>query len=69
MDENVLRELAKSAKASLLVQLQSQVDPAIREKPEILLGRAGFTAREIADLLGKGQAAVAKTLQRAAKGA
>ena len=69
MDENTLRDLAKSTKALLLVQLQAQAQPEEREKPEILLARAGFGAREIAQLLGKNPAAVAKSIQRAGKAA
>ncbi len=57
----------KCAKASLLVQLQAQTPEDEKEKPEILLARAGFVAREIADLLGKSQAAVAKAVQRAGR--
>jgi hypothetical protein len=67
MDEKVLKEVAKAAKALLLVQLNAQSAPADREKPEVLLARAGFVAREIAALVGKSQAAVAKALQRAGK--
>jgi DNA-directed RNA polymerase specialized sigma24 family protein len=37
------------------------------QKPELLLSRAGFTAREIAEILGKNQAAVAKAIERAKK--
>ena len=33
-------------------------------KPELLLSKAGFQHKEIADLLGKSQAAVAKTISR-----
>jgi hypothetical protein len=69
MDNETLTELAKSTKALLLVQLQAQIDPADREKPELVLARAGFAAREIARLLGKKQAAVAKSIQRAGKAA
>ena len=69
MDNETLKELAKSTKALLLVQLQAQMEPAEREKPEVLLARAGFAAREIAQLLGKKQAAIAKAIQRAGKAA
>lgn len=69
MDEAILKDLAKATKALLLVQLQAQADPREREKPEILLARAGFGAREIAQLLKKGEAAVAKAIQRAGKAA
>ncbi len=69
MDENTLKDLARSTKALLLVQLQAQAQPEEREKPEVLLARAGFGAREIAQLLGKNPAAVAKSIQRAGKAA
>jgi len=69
MDENTLKGLEKSTKALLLVQLQAQAQPKDREKPEVLLARAGFNAREIAQLLGKNPAAVHKSIQRAGKAA
>jgi IS30 family transposase len=52
----------------LLLQLQVQIKPEQQEKPEILMARAGFGAREIAELLGKSQAAIAKSIQRSGKG-
>jgi hypothetical protein len=61
--------LVKCAKASVLVQLQAHVAEDEREKPEILLARAGFVAREIAEMLGKSQAAVAKAVQRGGRAA
>lgn len=67
MEEGAVQELAKSTKALLLVQLQAQVGAEEKERPEVLLARAGFVAREIAELLGKTQAAVAKSLQRAGR--
>ena len=65
-----MQELVRYARALLLLQLK-QVDmaaqagkgPAVR--PEPLLADAGFGAREIADLLGKNYAAVAKAISRA----
>jgi DNA-directed RNA polymerase specialized sigma24 family protein len=69
VDEQTLKDLGKSTKALLLVQLQAQAKPEEQRKPEILLARAGFVAREIAELLGKSQAAVAKSLQRSGKAA
>lgn len=35
------------------------------EKPEFILARAGFRAREISELVGKSEAAVAKAISRA----
>ena len=69
MEQDVLKDLARSTKALLLVQLQAQAEPEEREKAEVLLARAGFGAREIAQMLGKKPAAVAKSIQRAGKAA
>lgn len=66
MDDS-LKDLARSAKALLLVQLQGQADRSEWEKPEVLLSRAGFAPAEIAKMLNKKPAAVAKALQRAGK--
>lgn len=67
MEDNSVKDLTKSMKALLLVQLQAQIAPDDREKPEVLLSRAGFAVREIAELLQKSQAAVAKSIQRSGK--
>jgi hypothetical protein len=59
-------ELVKYLKAMVALQLRAQSsadEPQV--KPEILLNQAGFTAREIAELTGRSQAAVAKALTRA----
>jgi DNA-directed RNA polymerase specialized sigma24 family protein len=67
MDDKNLEDIAKYTKALLLLQVQSHNradDPA---KPEVLLARAGLSAREIAELLGKNSGAVAKAIQRAGK--
>ena len=69
MNENDISELTKYTKALLALQLQSFNRSEEPIKPEILLARAGLTAREIAELLGKNSTAVAKTLQRAGKAA
>jgi len=65
-----VEELVRYARALLLLQLkqvetsaQAGKGPVVRA--EVLLADAGFGAREIADLLGKNYAAVAKTLSRA----
>ncbi len=65
MDEKVLWELERLMRALLLLQLQVTANAEDQEKPEVLLARAGFVAREIAELIGKKEAAVAKSLQRA----
>ena len=54
----------KYLKALVMLQVQSLNKPEDQLKPEILLTRAGLTAREIADILGKKAAAVAKVIQR-----
>jgi len=69
MNENDISELTKYTKALLTLQLQSLNRNEEPVKPEILLARAGLTAREIAELLGKNPTAVAKALQRAGKAA
>jgi hypothetical protein len=66
-DGETLKELVKCGKAALVLQIQAQQPEAERAKPEVVLARAGFIAREIGQLLGKSEAAVAKTLQRSGK--
>jgi hypothetical protein len=65
-----VEELVRYARALLLLQLkhvailaETGKGPVVRA--EVLLADAGFGAREIADLLGKNYAAVAKALSRA----
>jgi DNA-directed RNA polymerase specialized sigma24 family protein len=69
LEENALKDLARSTRALLLLQLQAQLKPEHQEKPEILMSRAGFGPREIAELLGKSRSAIAKSIQRGGKGA
>ena len=69
MDEKVAEQLVKLTKAVLLAQLQALESPEKREKPEIVLARAGLSAKDIAALLNKGEHAVAKAIQRAGKAA
>lgn len=64
MDQKTLEELVKSSRALVLLQLQALAPEAERVKSEVLLSRAGYGAREAAELLGKSQAAVAKAMQR-----
>jgi hypothetical protein len=68
MDDREQNEVVKCTKALLLFQLQATASPEEQVKPEVLLARAGFAARDIAPMLGKKVTAVAKTLQRAGKG-
>lgn len=69
MDEKNVDELVKYTRALVLLQVRSLNKTDDPVKPEILLARAGLGAREIAELLGKNSAAVAKALHRAGKGA
>ena len=70
LSEDLVEELVRYARALLLLQLkqvemsgQAGKGPVVRA--ELLLADAGFGAREIADLLGKNYAGVAKALSRA----
>ena len=67
LDDSTLKGLARSTKALLLLQLQAHLKREQQEKPEITLSRAGFSSREIAELLGKTPAAIAKSIQRDGK--
>jgi len=58
-------ELVRYVKALVFLQLQSLAGPETFGRPELLLSKAGFPQKEIADLLGKSPAAVAKTISRA----
>lgn len=63
-----MEEVIRYLKGLMLLQLQAQTEGAAFSKPELLLERAGFSAREIAEFLGKNEGAVAKTIQRAKAG-
>ena len=54
-------------KALVLFQLETLHDET-DAKPELLLHRAGIGTQEIAEMLGKNYAAVAKTISRAKGG-
>jgi DNA-directed RNA polymerase specialized sigma24 family protein len=64
MDQKTLDELVRNTRALVLLQLQTLTPVEERLKPEVILARSGFGAREAADMLGKSQAAVAKAMQR-----
>ena len=64
MDDKTLRELVTAMKAVVLMQVQLLTEAPKREKPEVVLARAGFTPKEIAKMLNKGEHAVAKAVQR-----
>ena len=57
-------ELVKYMKALTFLQLQVVTGSNVFGKPELLLSRAGFQHKEIAELLGKSTAAVAKAISR-----
>lgn len=59
-----MEELVKYMKALTFLQLQALAGADTFGKPEVLLRRAGFTMKEIADALGKKEDAVKKTLSR-----
>ena len=58
-------ENTKYLRALLLMQVNKLVSEDTNFKPEILLSQAGFAAPEIAQLLGKKEDAVRKSIQRA----
>ena len=58
-------EVVKWLKALTFLQVQQMTGMQEEIKPEVLLSRAGVTHQEIADLLGKKYAAVAKAINRA----
>ena len=60
-----MEEMVKYLRALTFLQLQSITGGAAYQKPELLLERAGFSHKEIADILGKSANAVTKTLLRA----
>lgn len=56
--------LEKYLKALVFLQVNQQTGGAAG-KPEFLLHKAGLRAKEIAEILGKKEAAVAKAISRA----
>lgn len=69
MDDKAFEELLKCSKALVLMEIRKASKPEEQVKPEVVLARVGFTAREIAEMVGKNQAAVAKAIQRGGKAA
>jgi DNA-directed RNA polymerase specialized sigma24 family protein len=67
MDESALSELLRYARALVAIQIRALSKEEVKEKPEILLARAGLPVKEIAELLGKNPDAVKKAIQRAGK--
>ncbi len=60
-----MEEILKYLKALTFLKVEEMTAGEAFGKPEVLLARAGFSYKEIAEVLGKSQAAVAKTVQRA----
>ena len=61
-----MEELVKYMKALTFLQVQQMTgNTTFVGKPELLLSKAGFTAKEIAHLVGKKEAAVAQAIHRA----
>lgn len=58
-----MEELVKYLKALTFLQLQA-LTGGLSDKPEVLLSKAGFSHKEIAELLDKSYAAVAKAVSR-----
>lgn len=59
-----MEEVVKYLKALVFLQVSAQADgPPIR--PELLLQKAGLKLKEIAEVMGKKETAVAKTISRA----
>lgn len=61
-------ELTKYMKALVFLQVQALAGASTFGKPEVLLHQAGFKNREIAEILGKKEPAVAKAISRAKQG-
>ena len=60
-----MEELVKYMKALVYLQAQLISSGEAGVKAEVLLARAGFAYKEIADIMGKSEMAVAKTVSRA----
>jgi hypothetical protein len=61
-------ELIKYMKALVFLQVQSLSGSSSFSKPEMLLHKAGFKNREIAEILGKKEQAVQKSILRVKHG-
>ena len=59
-----MEELVKYLRALVLFEIQTRTDTDEANKPEIVLYRAGFSNKEIGDLLNKNSASVAKAISR-----
>lgn len=69
-----MEELVRYMRALIMLQIHApqaantSAGNTSAVKPEVLLARAGFPHKEIADMMGKTQGAVAKTISRAKTG-
>lgn len=61
----VMDEMVKYLKALTFLQLQAVTGGSAYRKPELLLERAGFTYKEIGDMLSKSPDAVKMSVRRA----
>jgi hypothetical protein len=64
-----MEEMVKYLRALTFLQLQTTTGGTAYAKPEWLLDRAGFSHKEIADMLGKTHHAVSKSISRAKQSA
>jgi hypothetical protein len=62
-------ELVKWLKALVFLQIQAVSGGEMAMKPEVLLSKAGLSTKEIAEMLSKNPAAIAKSLERWRKAA
>lgn len=60
-----MEEMVKYLKALTFLQLQTATGTNPFGKTELLLHRAGFSNREIGELLGKKEGAISMAIQRA----
>jgi DNA-directed RNA polymerase specialized sigma24 family protein len=64
-----MEEMTKYLKALVYLQVQALAGASAFGKPELLLNKAGFKNREIAEMLGKKESAIAKSISRAKQSA
>jgi DNA-directed RNA polymerase specialized sigma24 family protein len=64
-----VEEMIKYLRASIFLQAEMVANLEGATKPEVLLGLAGLSHREIASIVRKSQPAVSKAINRASKGA
>ncbi len=59
-----MEEMAKYLKALTFLQVQAMTGKSAFESPEILLVKAGFTYKEIGEMLGKTENAVTLAIRK-----